>query len=134
MASPAATKGIEARCRQVLRWLAHEWPTPYPVVIRWVDEIKEKDETMPGGYSWSYGDTERVGKKLVIRMSRKHLRDYSLAIDILIHEYAHARDTKHVRLENQLDRPHHGPEWGLYFAEMYSSFRDGSGWEDSTVY
>ena len=123
--------GIEKRTQQVLDWMQQQWPAPFPVRIRWVKELVDRDDDENPFYC---AETERIGKIIRVTLSRRALRTYALAIDTIIHEYAHARDTKHANLENRLERPHHGPEWGIYYAEMYSAYNDEMGWQHSREY
>ena len=123
-------KNLNHRSRQILKWCQESWPAPYPVRLRWVKDLVDSDEECPHYHA----ECNREGSVIVIRLSKRLVRSYAEMIDTLLHEYAHARDTKHQKLEDKLKRAHHGPEWGMYYAEMYSAYHDDTGWDDSRGY
>ncbi len=123
--------GLHQRSYQILRYLQNKWPAPYPVQIRWVKDLVDDEDPEDRHY---HAECYRDGLKIIIKLSKRRVRTYAEMSETVIHEYAHARDIKLKRLEDKLDRFAHGPEWGLYFAEMYSDFNDDLGWEVSRTY
>ncbi len=124
------------RVHQVARWLAAEFQTPYPVTVRCSKKIaahRGDDWTIrQTGY---HGETERVGRRIIIRIAvRPGINRYSL-MDTLIHEWAHAVTTRHDAIEGKrLDHGCHDDEWGLMYGKIYRRFYDDDGCEDSENY
>ena len=107
------------RWRQVHRWLMDEFPVPRPVDL--------KIARMPRN---EYGDCERVGPRLVIRINAS--LGWRMGNDILMHEYAHAMTWPLARVEDSV--PHHSDEWGLAFARLYRAFDEEDGDERADSY
>jgi len=126
-------KALEARSRQILRWCEASWPTPYPVKLTWKDELLDKDEKFKKDQPY-HGETYLHNGVLRIDLSRKKCSTYSNMIDTMLHEYGHCRDWRHARLERDGKRKIHGPEWGLFYAEIYDLWHDEGGWHESKDY
>ena len=90
------------------------YATPYPTSLRFVKRCADAS-----GYVELHRRRLRI--TLVESAPLYHL------IDVLIHEFAHARSHPHARVPRQ----DHGPEWGLAMAEIYAELYDGDGWRQS---
>ena len=110
---PKARRKIE-RLKQLHAWMQSRYQTPYPTVLRFVRDMPDVS-----------GYVEKKRNKLVITLV-KSCPLYHL-IDVLCHEYAHCVDYPHARVE----RPDHGPSWGLAMAQIYADLYDGYGWRES---
>jgi len=99
------------RLRQVLRYLESKYITPFPVKLRFTKVCMTHEK----------GCTYRHGKKLNIVINLR-LNMYH-AVETLIHEYAHARTWRHERIE-KIEKIHHGPDWGVSYAELWQDFYD----------
>jgi hypothetical protein len=106
---------MAARFRQyqsLLKMLKTEWPAAYPVSVRRVKLSKLE------GRCW------KQGKKFLIQIDKA--LDEGRAMDVLIHEWAHARAWNH-RLDNAetdeaFNKLAHDAAWGVAFAEIYSAY------------
>lgn len=85
---PSKPRNRFERCDQVLAWLVHEYPCGRPVKLVWKKEILHKDEET-GEIVHCWGTADRVGRHMVIEMSKRKCRTWTDTIDILIHEYVH---------------------------------------------
>jgi hypothetical protein len=95
-------------------WLMANFPTPYPVRVKYAPKIKY-DSHYVAGLCW------REGRKIEIRVRLAHSRRET--IDTLLHEWAHAHVLRHEVMERRAERDH-TPEWGLAFATIYSKLYD----------
>ena len=126
-------RNVEERALQVLRWCESRWPTPYPVKLHWRKELLDKSEKYKKDQPY-HAETFLDTGVIRIYLSRKLCRHYTVAVDTILHEYAHARDWRHARVERGKrgeGRKIHGPEWGLFYAEHVDAFYDQDGWKES---
>jgi len=108
----------DKRIRQIYRWLAFSYPTPYPTQLKLVRGKKRRSDQ-----GWCFL-RRRV---LVIHVDHKYPL-YS-CIDTLIHEYAHAMAWSHASLDAyEFD---HNDAWGLAYAKAYRNFNDEGGDRES---
>lgn len=106
---------MAARFRQyqsLLKMLKTECPAAFPVSVRRVKLSKLE------GRCW------KQGKKFLIQIDKS--LDESRAMDVLLHEWAHARAWNH-RLDNaendvEFNKLAHDAAWGCAFAEIYSAY------------
>lgn len=99
--------------RDLLALLKDKLPAAYPVSVRRVPLTVKLD-----GRCWKHG------KKFHIQISKN--LDESRAIDVLIHEWAHARAWNH-RLDNakndeEFNKLSHDAVWGVAYAEVYAEY------------
>ncbi len=131
-----AARGNRERLFQVGRWLRATFQTPYPVTFRIVKKVaaapNDKPATKRVGY---YGSTERIGRKIVIRIAcRPGMRRDDL-FQTILHEFAHAVSMRHDRIEDErLNHGAHDDEWGLAYGKIYRRFYDEGGVESSSNY
>jgi len=121
---------LEERCKQILRWCEATWPTPYPVKMVWKNELLDKEQKFKKDQPY-HGETFLQDGVLKIVVSRVKNSTYSIAIDTVLHEYAHCMDWRHARVERGSNRIDHGPEWGIFYAKVYHAFHHDNGDEDS---
>jgi hypothetical protein len=99
--------------RKVVQFLKKELPCGYPVSVRRVNMDKKYD-----GRCW------KQGKKFYIEIARE--LDEWKAVDVLLHEWAHAygwHDRLHEAKDDELfNRLSHDPLWGCCYAEVYSRY------------
>lgn len=108
------------RLEQVARWLRQEYPTPYPVTLKFGIRDHRLKDTDGGG-------CQRVGRVIIIDVDTTQL--WTVAVETLLHEWAHAAVWPHAHMEGyQVD---HGVEWALKFGEIYRRFNDDHGCEES---
>lgn len=93
----------------LLRTLKKDCPAAFPVSVRRVKLSKLE------GRCWKHG------KKFYIQIDKS--LDESRAIDVLLHEWAHARGWNH-RLDTAVDdaafnKLAHDAAWGVAYAEVY---------------
>ena len=109
------------RLRQIEKWLRKEFPTPFTTRVRIQKNTKEFKD---------YGATYRVGNEILILIS-KHLR-WHVAIETLLHEWAHAQVVTFDHIENE--KAEHDDNWAIHYGRIYRSFYDNGGCEDSRYY
>lgn len=98
--------------RSLLNQLKKECPAAFPVAVRRVKLTKHE------GRCWKHG------KQFFVQIDRKLNED--AAINVLLHEWAHARAWNH-RLDNAPDdetfnKLAHDAAWGVAYAEIYSLY------------
>ena len=106
--------------RKIEAWLRKKFATPYPVRVI-VRRIARKEKAR--------ATTERVGKRIVITINER--LNWDLAVDCLLHEFAHAVDFRHESVERR--RPDHDDQWALAYGKVYRSFWDEGGREEAGV-
>ncbi len=117
------------RILQIARWLAVEFPTPYPVTVKCVRKIA----ALPGvgpieQRTGDAGETYRYGRNITIRVTVRPGLVRWTVIDALIHEWAHAATMRHANLEQRRARVGgHDDEWALMFGRIYRRFIDEGG-------
>lgn len=99
--------------RSLLKMLKTECPAAFPVSVRRVLLTRKLD-----GRCWKHG------KQFYIQIARQ--LDEGKAMDVLIHEWAHARAWNH-RLDNAVDdeefnKLSHDAAWGVAYAEIYAAY------------
>jgi hypothetical protein len=96
----------------LLRMLKDECPAAFPVSVRRVKLSKLE------GRCW------KQGKKFHIQIDKS--LDESRAMDVLLHEWAHARAWNHrldeAKTDEAFNRLAHDAAWGVAFAEIYSHY------------
>ena len=113
------------RLRQIHRWLSMAHPTPWPTRLR-VESLTPRGKPVV-----EYGDASLYevpeGNYFVLRVE-KRLR-WHTAIEVLLHEYAHAMAWPAGELEKT--HPDHSEEWGLAYSRIYRDFYDEGGCEEA---
>lgn len=106
---------MAARFRQyqsLLRMLKDECPPAFPVSVRRVKLTKLE------GRCW------KDGKKFHIQIDK--CLDEGRAMDVLLHEWAHARAWNHMLdaavTDEAFNRLAHDASWGVAYAEIYSVY------------
>ena len=96
-------------------WLMLNFPTPYPVRVKY-----QKKQPIVEGENCC-GFCRRDGRKIEIAIHLANGRE--MMIDTLIHEWAHARNMRQASLEGliELDHP---PEWGITYAAIVTKLFD----------
>ncbi len=98
----------------MVEWLREHHPTPYPTQVYL--------ERIPGrGVRRTDGITLLDERKLRIILDNR--LTWAEMIEVLIHEWAHAMDWRHARMENRRDADH-SESWGLYYARIYRDVHD----------
>jgi hypothetical protein len=82
-------------------WLSASFATPYPVTLRWVRALG--NERM--------GETERKGRRFIIRLSERACSRRTDVLDIVLHEFAHCIAWRHDRVEAREHRDHPDEYW-----------------------
>lgn len=117
------------RVQQVANYLRSRWPTPYPVDVvltqrfaKWRPSWRERIE----------GITHLIkGGRLLIELDAT--MTWLPMIEALLHEWAHARSTRHWAIEK--DRHvEHDEEWGLAYQKIYSDWHDADGCDASCAF
>ena len=98
---------------ELLRMLKIQYPAAFPVSVR-----RAAITTSVKGRCW------KDGRKFFIQID-KRLNEFQ-AMDVLVHEWAHARAWNH-RLDNAVDDETfntlaHDAAWGVAYAEIYSAY------------
>lgn len=105
------------RATQVLRWLKDEFDLPANLRFEVVESLEDGD----------LGETAEEDDRLVIRLSAKGCRSVNEAVEVCIHEAAHAA------LWSKGLGYLHGPKFWTTFGKMMDGF-DHHGHEDSRSY
>lgn len=99
-------------------WLSEHYPTPYPVQVRLLKDIRDEHGERLLGHSYSRG------KRLFIdiRMGRK----LDEMLETLAHEWGHLVHLPFTRQESLRKLRQHDPltGWGNTYAAIYSDFFD----------
>lgn len=97
----------------LLRLLKTQFPAAFPVSVR-RQTISKRLE----GLCW------KAGKKFHIQIDKK--LDEHKAMDVLVHEWAHARAWNHrldtAVTDEQFNKLAHDAAWGVAYAEIYSAY------------
>ena len=128
----AASLTIRERTLQCERWLRANYPTPYPVVVRWVAKVPADPGDPPTSRARGYlGDCYWVRPNTVIRLSRRRCRETWIAVETLMHEWAHAVVMPNDRVWKAQQRhgrcEEHPDEFGLVANRIYRAWYDEGG-------
>jgi len=97
----------------LLRMLKVKFPAAFPVSVR-----RQKICRRLEGVCW------KEGKKFHIQIDKK--LDEQKAMDVLVHEWAHARAWNHrldaADTDEQFNKLAHDAAWGVAYAEIYSAY------------
>lgn len=111
----ARTKGTFKKYKKLLHMLKKHAPAAYPVSVRRKNLPKQLE-----GMCW------KETKKFCIHICTK--LDEHRAMDVLLHEWAHAiawnnlLDT--VKTDEEFHRLSHGPEWGVAYSKVYAVYEN----------
>lgn len=98
--------------RTLIGILRKECPPAFPVSVRRVKLTQHE------GRCW------KTGRKFYIEIDRR--LDENSAMDVLIHEWAHACAWNHrldnARSDEEFNRLSHDAAWGVAYAEVYSVY------------
>jgi len=101
-----------SRYRQLVTILRQHCAPAYPISVRRIVMPRQLD-----GRCW------KEGKKFVIEIDKN--LDEARAIEVLLHEWAHARAWNHL-LDTAdaitFNRLSHDAAWGVAYAEVYAAF------------
>lgn len=118
---------VEQEMAELFDLLVATYPTPYPVTLRWQGRISYgRGASRLIRERGIYGDCYRIGRRIVIRLSRRRCRSYGMAVNTLLHEYAHAMTTRHDRVERHRETDH-DDEWALAFGRVYRTCAEWEG-------
>lgn len=125
---------IKSRVREVRDWLESNFVTPYPVRVKWVRKISgdegEPESVLESGH---YGECLWEYPNTVIRLSVLQCDRVELAIETLLHEWAHAMVMPNARvwsvLEKRGELEPHPDEFWLAYGKLYRAWYDQGGWE-----
>ena len=112
---------LVGRLHQVHRWLTTEYPTPHPTFLTLVRKDMRRVEEQV------WGECYREGRRLHIEVTIN--QPWGIAVDTLLHEYAHALVWPHAHLEDY--QKDHGSEWSLAYGRLYRKYNDEDGAEES---
>src|SRR5690554_2848940 len=100
-----------ALAQALLEALRETFPTPYPVTLRWVPRLADD----------RFGVTRRIGRRFVITLSESTCSRKHDVVETVLHEYAHAIDWRHDRVERR-NRPDHPEEFWIVFGRLYRAY------------
>lgn len=120
------------RLRQLFRWLKVKYPTPYPVVLQLTPKrLMVRDE--PGEkLDECYGLTRVQKKRILIVITTR--KPKNVCEETLLHEYAHAMEVRHFRLDASHwrdTRGWHDDHFWITYGRLYRDFYEGGGLEES---
>ena len=121
---------LQDRIKQVTFWLEEYFPTPYPVSVKWCKDIPLSDgeDGNPGGH---FAECYYSKPNIIIRLSKRKNRDVAIALDSLLHEWAHAATMPNTRVYNALEKSgslqDHPEEFWVVYGKIYRSFYDEGG-------
>jgi hypothetical protein len=99
--------------RALVKALRKHVPPAYPISVRRARLCKKLE-----GRCWKHG------KKFIIEIDQK--LDEARAIDVLLHEWAHARAWNHMLdtapTDEVFNKLAHDPAWGVAYSEVYSAY------------
>ena len=100
---------------KVVKLLRKEFPLGVPTIVRTVGKLRcEESGELIYGQCSSSENSKGVVKKFLVEVARD--LPLGLAIDTLLHEWAHATD----HLENgDPDRHPHRNSWGVHYARIW---------------
>lgn len=117
----------QQRAAQVLKWIDANWIVGRKISVRWVAELLDDDGEEYCGY------TDRVGKDLVIVLSKKRLTTIQETTDIVIHEACHAIQwPPSGKAERR--RHHHPPSFWALYGEIRDRFDHDHGHEEADAF
>lgn len=99
--------------RKLITVLKHHVPPAFPISVRRVKLSRHIE-----GRCWKHG------KKFLIEIDKS--LEQPRAIDVLIHEWAHARAWNHMldtaTTDEQFNKLAHDAAWGVAYSEVYSTY------------
>ena len=125
-----AARSNRDRVLQIARWLAVEFPTPFPVTVQTPKKIAAVLGS--GAIEARIGDcgvTGQRGRRITIRIAVRPYFPRASIIDSILHEWAHAATIRHADIE--MNRGDHDDEWALMYGRIYRRFVDEGGHKDS---
>lgn len=123
---------MKTRIKQTEVWLNNNFPTPYPVIVKWASKIAAEPKAPKSVKdSGHYGDCSYLNSNIVIRISLKTNRQISVAVETLLHEWAHACVMQNNRVWSRLSEDaqleEHPNEFWLAYGKIYREFYDYGG-------
>lgn len=102
-----------SRYRKLVQILKAHCPPAYPISVKRIQMPKKLE-----GRCWKHGKTFQI-------QVDKNLDEYR-AMDVLIHEWAHARAWNHMldtaKDDETFNKLAHDAAWGVAYAEVYSVY------------
>lgn len=125
-----------ARVAQAAAWFAEHHPAPYPVTVRWspriapdpTDELTKRERELG-----DFGEAWIEGRRCHIRLSARRSPSVAIALEALMHEWAHLVSAKHGVLERRR-RSAHDDEFWLAYGRLYRAFMEDGGEGESERY
>lgn len=114
-------RAYRARLRAMLRYMVAHWPPSLPVKLRFT-KLPAREEAI--ALCSPRAITQRKAGLLIEIDSRAC---YYHAIDLLIHEYAHA-------VAWDIDPTDHGAAWAGVHLDIVRAFEDGDAFEESKTW
>jgi len=112
---PARNKSQFKKYKKLLAMLKKHAPAAYPVSVR-----RKKLHKQLEGMCW------KDGKKFYIHICASI--DEPRAMDVLLHEWAHAIAWNNmldaVKTDEEFHRLSHGPEWGVAYSKVYGVYEN----------
>ena len=127
---------VRKRLLQMETWLRAHFPTPYPVVVKWVPKIAAgRDEPAYIRRSGHVAECYWHKPNIVIRLSTPLNRIRQVAVDSLMHEWSHAVTMPNDRMHRLSSyRQEHPDEWALVYGRIYRNWVDNGGSDESRSY
>ena len=128
------SRATRRRVKQVHKWLEDNFVTPYPVKVTWVKKVHAEENEPPAVIkSGHYGECVWESPYVLIRLSSTQCDRVELAIDTLLHEWAHAMVMANARVWSSLEKrgelEAHSNEFWLAYGKLYRAWYDEEGCE-----
>ena len=127
------------RVWQCTQWLQVTFPCEYPVTVKWrkycagFDGKDKKRITKYRREMGIHGWCWRDGKKFTITLSSRKCDKTEVAIEVLVHEWAHAMTAKFAKMERRR-LSEHDDEFFLAWGRIYRAWDEGGGSEAADKY
>lgn len=120
------------RLRQLFRWLQRKYPTPYPTELKLVSKRLRLKDPDTGEMDDVFGVTWVKNGLSEIVLSTAHPRN--ICEESLLHEYTHAIEVRHAKIERSRRRKRagfHDDHYWIEYGRLYRDYYEGDGWEES---
>ena len=128
-----AARSNRDRVLQIARWLAVEFPTPFPVTVKITKKIAaSRSAPVLDRQIGDSGETCQDGRRIFIRVAVRPSIPRGESNHTILHEWAHAATIRHANIEmERVSCGGHDDEWALMYGRIYRRFYDEDGWKDS---
>ena len=120
-------RDIKGRCKQILEWMKDCRPCGRDVKLCFVKYTSKENKSL-------YAQTVRNKNSLCIYMNLVKCSRHDVAIETLIHEYAHCRLWGLAKSELCEKIGDHGPEFWAEYGVIYNLFHYEDGDKESNSY